>query len=1014
MPFDYSRVSDPRFFSENRLPAHSDHSFFKTLQETQSGISSFVYSLNGLWKFHYASNYQNTPQGFEADGYDCAGWDDIRVPMHIQLAGYDAPHYTNVQYPWDGREQIDPGQIPTAFNPVGSYVQYFTLPPSFEGAMNLYISFQGVESAFALWLNGHYVGYSEDSFTPADFDLFPYLKPGENKLAVQVFKWSGGSWLEDQDFYRFSGIFRDVFLYTVPDVHITDLKVETLLDDGYTDGRLRITLGAASGSGKLYLVLKSEGETIADLKGAVTPDGVYEMDVSSPLLWSAEHPDLYELFLQVYDAWGVLQEVIVQKVGFRRFELKDGLMCLNGRRIEFKGVNRHEFGSIHGRVTSRQDTELDLATMKRNNINAVRTSHYPNNSFFYELCDLYGLYVIDEANLETHGIWEPIRRGVAAVDTAVPGNKPEWLDAVLDRANSLYQRDKNHPCVLIWSCGNESFGGKNIYEMSALFRRLDPGRLVHYEGIYSDRRYNDTSDIESRMYPPATEVEDWLKTNRSKPFILCEYAHAMGNSLGAIHQYTELAEREPLYQGGFIWDYIDQAILTRDRYGNEFFAYGGDFGERPTDYEFCGNGLVYADRTPSPKMQEVRFVYQDIKLEVNETTVLVRNRSLFTATGAYDCVVTCEKEGQRIAYAPMTIDVAPLSQEVFPLPSLVPAEPGEYAVTVSFRLKRDTLWAPAGHEVAFGQHAVKVPSCGKEPCSSLPITVITGRHNIGVKGNHFEVLFSAIKGGLVSYRWAGVELLKSMPKPNFWRAPTGNDYGNRMPARYGQWKLASQYASANNLSGSKEDAVHSAIDVTQSEDGVTVSFCYLLPTMPSAECQVSYRVAGDGTVTATLRYEPVKGLADMPEFGMLMKLGAEFDRVEWYGLGPEETYCDRKCGAKLGLYRGLVKEQAAKYLVPQETGNKCEVRWAKVTDAQGRGMLFRGDNMEFSALPYTPFELENAAHPQELPPAHYTVVRASLQQMGVGGDDSWGARTHPEYLLPADRPLVFSFSFKGM
>lgn len=998
--FDYNKVKDPSFFQENRLPAHSDH---------KSDIPKL--SLNGLWKFAYAPNYRVSAHGFEAADYDCKCWADIRVPAHIQMEGYDIPQYVNLQYPWDGREEVKPGEIPERFNPVGQYVKYFTVPEDWEGKP-LYVSFQGVESAFALWMNGTYVGYSEDTFTPSEFDLTPYVKDGENKLAVLVFKWCGGSFCEDQDFFRFSGIFREVCLYTVPKAHVWDLKVQTLLDDSFTEGTLVLDLKLQGRGRLLGMLTDADGDIVGELSADVEETAHFAMAVEKPKLWSAEVPNLYELTLQVLDENGEMQETIQQKIGFRRFELKNSLMLLNGKRIVFKGVNRHEFSSLSGRVLREEELRQDLITMKQHNINAVRTCHYPNDSRLYPLCDELGLYLIDECNLESHGSWDPLIRGKAELAIPVPENKPEWHDIMLDRANSMYQRDKNHPCILIWSCGNESYGGKNIYDMSQFFRTEDPGRLVHYEGIFHDRSYPATSDMESQMYTPAAEIEEWLKTNRSKPFICCEYTHAMGNSCGAMFKYTDLTDREPLYQGGFIWDYVDQSITRKDRYGKEYQAYGGDFGERPTDYNFSGNGIVYGgDRTPSPKMQEVKYNYQNITVEVDEDTITIHNKNLFVSTGSYDCVILVEKNGQKVSEQPFVTDVEPLTSVKLPSPVKLPAASGEYAVTVSFRLKKDTLWAKAGHEVAFGQGIFR-KECAEvfadRPIAvKKPFTVIHGNYNLGVRGEEFEVLFSYNAGGLTSYRYGGKEMLQTMPKPNFWRAPIDNDCGNDMMARYGQWKLASMYLSTHG-------APEPNPEVTEEADKVIVAYHYSMPTRPEAFCDVTYEVYGDGTVKTTLSYDPVKELGDMPEFGMMFKVDADYDHVEWYGNGPEETYVDRMRGAKLGIYRNLVQDNMSRYMVPQECGNKTEVRYAKVTDALGRGFLFAGNKMHFSALPYTPHEMENAMHPYELPEVHYTVIRVAAEQMGVGGDNSWGARTHEEFLLDVSERMEFSFYMKGI
>lgn len=1008
--FDYERVKDPSYFCENRVEAHSDHRYYGSREKLEQGVEDFRCSLNGLWKFHYAKNYLSVIPGFEKPEYCCRTWDDIRVPAHIQMEGYDVPQYANVQYPWEGREEIKPGEIPTEFNPVASYVKYFEIPESMRGK-RLFVSFQGAESGIAVWLNGAYVGYSQDSFTPSEFELTPYVREGENKLAAQVFKWTSGSWCEDQDFYRFSGIYRDVYLYAVPEVHVSDVRIRTLLDDTYRTADLTVDV-KATGTGRIRLTLSRDGEELQSLEEELRETSGYVMRVDRPLLWSAEEPALYDLLLEVMDEKGAVTEVIPQRVGFRRFEMKDSVMTLNGKRIVFKGVNRHEFSSNTGRCVSREELIKDLQTMKRNNINAIRTCHYPDAVGIYELCDEYGIYMIAENNMETHGTWD-VNGPAGNYAEIVPCDNEAWQPLLLDRVNSMYQRDKNHPAILIWSCGNESFGGKVIFEMSQLYRRLDPTRLVHYEGVASDRRYNDTSDIESRMYPPVEEIKEFLKKDRSKPYICCEYTHAMGNSCGAMHKYTDLTDTEPLYQGGFIWDYIDQSITKKDRYGKEFQAYGGDFGERPTDYNFSGNGIVYGgDRDESPKMQEVKFNYQNITALVEKDRVRVINKNLFVNTDAFDCVVTLAKDGTQIRRAVLETHVASLSEETYELPVPVQTLPGEYAVTVSFLLKEDTAWARRGHEVAFGQGVYQVEAPKKEQAFA-PLRVIRSTHNFGVKGENFDVMFSYLNGGLVSYRYGGVEMIEMIPKPNFWRAPTDNDCGNLMPMRYGQWKIASLYLSHKYpkdgpVPGMKEPRIR------LEENCAEITFTYVMPTSPASECELTYQVYGDGRIRTTLSYDPVKELGDMPEFGVMFKLNADYDNVTWYGMGPSETYADRCRGAKLGIYKNKVEDNMAKYLVPQECGNKVGVRWASVTDRKGRGMKFSGDGMEFSALPYTPHEMENAAHPFELPQVHYTVVRVAKQRMGIAGDDSWGSRTHPEYLLDVKEKMSFTFEFQGI
>ena len=1018
--FDYAKVKDPTFYAENRLPAHASGKYYSTQAEMQAGESSLALKLDGLWYFSYAKNYASAIPGFEKEDYDCTCWDQIHVPAHIQMEGYDAPQYANTQYPWDGREDVKQGQIPVRFNPVASYVKYFELPEAMQ-AKPLHIEFEGVESGMALWLNGSYVGYTEDSFSAHAFDLTPYLKPGVNKLAAQVFKWTSSSWCEDQDFYRFSGIFRSVWLYAIPAVHLEDLTVRTLFEgQDFTKSDLDVTLVTA-GEGSAKLTLRgAEGEVFSEtVKLAGTTR--FRRTVEAPALWSAEEPNLYQLEIALCDADGQPVEWRTENVGFRKFEMKSNRMLINGKRIVFKGVNRHEFSAVSGRACTYEELELDIRTMKLNNINALRTSHYQNQDPVYELCDKYGLYMIAENNQETHGTWDAYNLGVRGKDFLLPDGKPEWKDMLLDRMNSTYQRDKNHPAVIIWSLGNESFGGETMYEMSQMLHKLDDTRLVHYEGVFWDPRYPQTTDMESRMYAKVADIEAYLAQGDVRPFVNCEYSHAMGNSCGGLSKYTELADRENSgYQGGFIWDYIDQSIFKKDRYGKWFQAYGGDCGERPTDYNFSGNGIAYGgDRTPSPKMQEVKFCYQNISVEVDAAAFRVWNKNLFVSTDAFDCFALLHKDGVLVREWKLNpVAVAPESKQDFPLPLELPEKPGEYALTISFRLKADTLWAKAGHEVAFGQGVIaKIDAPAK--AEKAPFVVTQGTHNIGVRGANFDVLFSDLNGGLTSYRYAGKEMIEEIPRPNFWRAPIDNDMGNNMAGLRGQWKLASLYATTKgvgkpipNPTGTTTylNPVHEVL-----EDSVVVTYLYNLQTTPAAQCTLTYRVFGDGRIQTTLHYDPVEGLPAMPEFGVIFKFNADYDRLEWYGNGPSETYWDRQEGAKLGIYQNMVADNMAQYLVPQECGAKTGVRWAKITDRKGRGMLFTADQpMTFSALPYTPHEMENARHPYELPEVHYTVVRAIGVQMGVGGDDSWGAPVLEEYIPDVTKPMEFTFTFKGI
>ena len=602
-------LEDPRVFAVNRLDAHSDHTW-----HTPEG--SLRQSLDGSWRFAYSPCPAARPADFWQADASLDGFGEIAVPGHIEMQGYGQIQYINTMYPWDGRHFLRPPQIPWDDTPVGSYVRTFTLDPALEGK-RVCVSFQGVERAFYCWCNGHFVGYSEDSFTPADFDLTPFLQAGENRLCVEVYKNCSGSWLEDQDFFRFFGIFRPVYLYAKPALHIEDLWLRASLEPDNTTGVLapRLRLSAADGASLEGCALRCTvaapgGAVLWDAPMPLREDGsgyVYGQPVRLPGIrkWDHEDPALYTVTLTLRDAAGTLQETVPYQTGFRRFGLREGVMELNGERIVFNGVNRHEWNPASGRAIGPEDMHRAIETFRRNHINAVRTCHYPDQTLWYELCDCNGIYMIDEANLESHGSWQ--KMGAVEPSWNVPGSLPEWRDCVVDRARSMFERDKNHTAILIWSCGNESYAGEDILAMSEFFRQNDPGRLVHYEGVFHCRAFDRISDMESRMYAKPEEIRAYLESGPAKPFILCEYMHDMGNSLGGMESYIRLLD-DPQYQGGFVWDYMDQALWQQGPRGRRL-GYGGDFGERPTDYAFSANGIVFADGTEKPAMQDLRYWY---------------------------------------------------------------------------------------------------------------------------------------------------------------------------------------------------------------------------------------------------------------------------------------------------------------------------------------------------------------------------------------------------------------------
>lgn len=1014
MAFDIQKLKDPGYFRENRLDAHSDHIAYATEQELQAGESSLRFSLNGVWKFFCARNEEQVIPGFESADYDCRPWEDIRVPAHIQMEGHGVPQYANVQYPWSGHEELLPGQLPEVFNPVACYVKYFYLPAAMKGK-RVFISFQGAESCVAVWLNGKYIGFAGDSFTPSEFELTDALNEGENKLACRVYRFCAGSWLEDQDFIRFSGMYRDVYLYAAGEAHVWDIHTEARLTDNYTKGQWTTELKVTAPAGSRVAAALANGEkTVLEAETEVTGETVtLGGTVEDVRLWSSEDPYLYTLLLKVTAPDGT-GEVIREHVGFREIRIVNSVIRINGVRVVFKGTNRHDYCAETGRAVTEEKVRRDLILMKKNNINAVRTSHYPNNSALYRLCDELGLYVIDENNMEAHGMWDMYWRQKIGREEIFPGFRPEWQDLLLDRVRSTVGRDRNHPCVIMWSCGNESLGGPVILAMSNEFRKLDGTRIVHYEGdshMEPELRMRETTDVESTMYVPTEGVREYLKTHREKPYIQCEYTHSMGNSNGGMHKYTELAYEEELYQGGFIWDFIDQSLVARARNGKETLLYGGDWDDRPHDGIFCGDGIVFGDGRETPKLQEIRYNYQNVKAEITEDRAVITNRNMFTDLSAFECVAILERDGKEIARERLNISLAPLTTGTFDLPFGKQTVPGEYAATLSFRLKEDTFWEKAGYEVAFEQGVWTVAG-EKAAVEHAPLTFADSVWSTGMRGDGFEVMFDK-HGAMVSYVYCGKEYLKTPVAPNFWRAPTNNDNGNRMPQRYGQWKLASMYQSAW-LTKETMDHNDRAVPERQADGSVTLSYRLDLPTVPATSCGVDYRVYPDGRVDCTLTYDPVKELGDMPEFGFMMKLDADFNRVRYYGLGPEENYTDRREGARLGIWNYRADENVTRYLLPQECGNRTGVRWAEVTDFSGKGLRFTVNGGEFSALPYTPHELENAAHDFELPPVNYTVIRVSKQQMGVAGDDSWGARTLPEYLLDVSGRIEYTMTIEGI
>lgn len=978
-------LHDPEVFEVNREPAHSDH----ILGQRQL--------LNGTWSFAYSEHPSERPADFFRTDYGLDGFGTIQVPGHIQLQGHGKPQYVNCQYPWEGHEQLVPPQIPE-HNPVGSYVRCFDLDEKLLNGKHYFLRFEGVETAIYVWLNGHFVGYAEDSFTPSEFNITPYIKEKDNRLAVEVYRYSTASWLEDQDFWRFSGIFRDVYVYAAPEVYVRDIKVTADYDYERGKGILSASAdivgeGEYSVAMELMQVQPSVSNFLHKWQGAQITAA--ELDV---LPWSAEQPNLYGLAVQIFGADGKLVFTTAVMVGFRTFELKNGIMCLNGKRIIFKGVNRHEFSAQRGRAITKEDMLTDILTMKRNNINAVRTSHYPNNTHWYKLCDEYGIYVIDETNLETHGTWQ-IAAYQGRTEHILPGSIPEWKAPVLDRAKSMYERDKNHPCVLMWSCGNESHCGDNIAAMADYFHSVDSRRLVHYEGVFHSRAYDHITDMESRMYAKPADIAEYLSNNPAKPYISCEYMHAMGNSLGGMSLYTDLEDKFDGYQGGFIWDYIDQALYMTDKQGEKVLAVGGDFFDRPSDYGFCTNGIVTSDRRESPKMQEVKALYSNIRMSIKKGMLTVENRNLFIDTGVYTFRVTLEKEGEVLASGAHALTVLPGESASIPMGLVCPEQPGEYVFTASAVLNADTPWAKKGHEIAFAQEVVTVEGAEKDKAIS-EARIVYGDFGIGLQGDGFSMHFDRGGSGITSLVYDGVEYITRAPRVSFWRAPTDNDNGCGFPCDAAQWMVVGRYAR------------HRATTAEERPGCLELTYVYAAPTVPSFEYKVIYTAHFDGRLGVRVEYPGAAGLPDMPVMAMDFRLDSDYDRFTYYGMGPDENYIDRCQGARLGVYSSTATDNFSGYLNPQECGNRTGVRYVIVGDESGKGLRFAcaGAPFEMSVLPYSAYELGEAIHREDLPKPTATWVRIAAKQMGVGGDDSWGAPVHEEYRISADEAMVLEFT----
>jgi beta-galactosidase len=997
---------NPKMFDQNKEPPHcslvpyEDH---KQALRNDPMRSPFYRSLNGKWKFHWTRKPGDRPMDFFKPEVNVDPWAEIPVPSNWELQNHGIPIYVNAGYPFPP----NPPFIPHDYNPVGSYRRDFEIPQTWKEG-RIFIHFAGVSSAFYLWINGQKVGYSQDSMTPAEFDITPFVKPGKNIVAAEVYRWSDGSYLEDQDMWRLSGIYRDVFVFNTPNVHIRDFQVQGDPDAQYRDVVMTVSPivrnfgNAPTETHQLDVTLyDADGRTVARMKkntGAIDAGGersfLLKTTLSNPRKWTAETPYLYTTVLTLRDSQNRIMETLQCRTGFRKVEIKEGQLLVNGKSITIKGVNRHEHDPDFGRAVPFDRMLGDIKILKQNNINAVRTSHYPDHPLWLDLCDRFGIYLIDEANIESHGM------GYKPEQTL--GNNPEWKEAHLARGAAMIERDKNHPSVIIWSMGNEAGDGVNFEALSEWMHKRDPSRPVHYERAMERPHVG----IVSPMYAPIERIEAYAQKPQTRPLILCEYAHAMGNSVGNLRDYWEVIEKYKHLQGGFIWDFIDQGLRKKTTNGKTFWAYGGDYGDIPNDGNFCCNGIVQPDRTPNPSLYEVKRVYQYVK-----TTAVDLLNGRFRVTNTYDFISLdfldiswkLTENGRPLQHGVLKrLSTKPGQGEEIKIPFKKPSpRPGEeYFLTVTFSLGLQTSWAEKGHVLARDQFQLPfpVPEIPPVDAASLPgVQLKEDEKKIVVNGEGFSVTFDRNSGLMESWECRGKPLLRTPLTPNFWRVPTDNDIGNKMPLRQGIWR---------NAGNERTPADVSVEQVARGEIRITANFSLLAGNSPY---RLIYTIYGNGEIVVESHVQPNALLPDLPRFGMQVELPGDFKTVTWFGRGSQENYWDRCSGADVGLYRADVETFIHRYVWPQENGNRTEVRWVSLVSADGSGIKIEGlPLVDISAWPYRMADLERGGHIHEPESLDIITFNVDYRQMGVGGDNSWGARTHPQYTLPP-KPYTYRF-----
>jgi beta-galactosidase len=1022
---------NPEMIQQNRenpratFVSFSDES--SALESVRTASPNYL-SLDGTWKFHLSKSPDNRPFWFFKDDYDTRDWDNIEVPSNWEMKGYDVPIYVNITYPY----KMDPPRIPHEYNPVGSYKREFKIPGTWKNK-EVFLQFGAVASAFYVWVNEQLAGFSKDSKTPAEFDITKYLHRGMNTLAVEVYRWNDGSYLEDQDFFRMSGIQRSVFLHARPGTYVKDFFAIGDLSENYNDGLLKLDLLLEQRQGKdedfsAEAKLFDNGQEIYSESKDVKLSGnraelKFEKSLPEIKKWTVETPDLYTLVINLKKNDGELLESVSSKIGFRKVEIKNAQLLLNGVAIRIKGTNMHEHDEVNGHVISEGLILKDIKLMKSNNINAVRMSHYPQQELWYDMCDKYGLYLIDEADIESHGIGYD--KDVTLAD------KPEWAAAHLDRMQRLVERDKNHPSVIIWSLGNEAGDGHNFLADYQWTKARDYTRPVQYER--AEKSTNTTerhTDIVCPMYETIEGLEEYAKDKKSdRPLIMCEYAHSMGNSTGNLQDYWNVIEKYPILQGGLIWDWVDQGILRTDENGEKYWAYGGDFGEEgvPSDGNFCINGLTWPDRTPKPAVSEVKKVYQYIGFEpvdLKAGLIKIRNKYDFIDLSGFSFDWEIVSDGAIIKSGKLSIpDCKPKSETLVKIPvdKLNPAPGTEYFLNL--KAVRSQEWNIVPEDHVYASEQFKLPFEGSpvkiNPSKYGILQETTVGNNLEVAGADMKITFSLETGKISSFIYKTKQLLLKGPEPDFWRAPTDNDYGYGGDQTLAVWKKAG------------ERTIVTKADISQPEPGkVVVVFRYDIKGLNGekiAGYSSVYTILGTSDIFVTNTFEKIsEKISELPRMGMQMQLPQEFTNLKWYGRGPQENYVDRKTAAFVGIYESTVADQYVPYVRPQENGYKTDTRWLTLSDDNGTGILVCGNPLIcFSALNNIHDDFESPGklsqyrkdaksantHINSVKPRELVNLNVDLGQMGVGGDNSWGAPIHKEYRL-LDRKYSYSFRIR--